>query len=616
MIFKLLKIKGFKSFISEQSLDFSKLSSKGFYFITGKNNVNPELDANGVGKSSLLDAICFVLYGKTLTGLKAGNISNWSNTEKCQVSLTINTDNKDVEICRTWNPNNLTIDNKIISQEALEQFLGIDYVAFTYSVLIGQFNQKFFDLMPSEKLQVFTELLNLDKWLNYSQCAKDLSKRYNEEIQSKEKDLSYLEGKINSFKTIDYKEKLDQWNLRYKDKLIDLDKSILDLQEQFNIKSEHLKSLEKPILDLQTFEIALMDELPIANQNYSDFKSRIASKQTEQKFLNGKLQEVKNKITSFSKLSGQVCVVCQQNITSEHVDKCVKLLEKDSQGVEKELLEIKKVLLGFYSKEEQSKKILEDLNQEILSTKKHLNDLVKEQQNLQSNLKWIEVSLEKAEKELLSAQDEKNPYQELYDKNKYSINVLSRSSMYKNEDIQEDRRQKSIFTFWEKGFKDIRLMVVEDVLKEFEIHINTNLNKLGLNGWGVSLAIDSETKSGTSKKGFTVLVKSPFNTELVPFECWSGGEGQRLRLAGTLALIDLINSKTGINSSIEFLDEPTQWLSDSGIDDLLYILKQRSLEKNKQIFIIDHRDFNTFGDFNGTIQIIKNHKGSEILQEN
>lgn len=616
MLFKLLKIKGFKSFITEQSLDFSKLNSKGFYFITGKNKVNPELDANGVGKSSLLDSICFVLYGKTLTGLKAGNISNWLNSEKCQVSLLVNIDNKDVEICRTWNPNNLTVDKKIISQEALEQFLGIDYAAFTYSVLIGQFNQKFFDLMPAEKLQVFTELLNLDKWLTYSQYAKDLSKKYEGEIQSKEKDLSYIEGKINSFKTIDYKEKLEQWNFRYNERIIDLDKSILDLQEQLTTKSEHLKSLEKPILDLQTFEAALMEELPISNQNYSDFKGKIVAKQTEQKFLNTKLQEIKNKITSFSKLSGQVCVVCQQNITSEHVSTCVNLLEKDSQGVEKELLGVKKVLLEYYSKEEQSKKLLDDLNKEILSTKKQLNDLGKEQQNLQSNLKWIEVSLEKAEKELISAQDEKNPYQELHEKNKYSINLLSRSSMYKNDEVQEDKRQKSIFTFWEKGFKDIRLMVVEDVLKEFEVHINTNLNKLGLNGWGVSLAIDSETKSGTSKKGFTVLVKSPFNNDLVPFECWSGGEGQRLRLAGTLALIDLINSKTGINSSIEFFDEPTQWLSDTGIDDLLYILKQRALEKNKQIFIIDHRNFNTFGDFNGVIQIIKNHTGSEILQEN
>lgn len=616
MIFKLLKIQGFKSFISEQVLDFSKLNSKGFYFITGKNNVNPELDANGVGKSSVLDSICFVLYGKTLTGLKAGNIGNWSNSEKCQVSLTVNIDNKDVEICRTWNPNNLTVDKKIISQEALEQFLGIDYTAFTYSVLIGQFNQKFFDLMPSEKLQVFTELLNLDKWLNYSQIANSLTKKYDAEIRVDENSLSYLEGKINSLKTTDYKEKLEQWSQCQNDRLQELEKEIESLESQIEIKTNKLDSNDKPLIDLQTFEKALAGELDISNASFVDLKSKISAAQTTQKFTKNSLQKVQETIKSYTKLSGQVCVTCNQKIEPGHIDTCVKLLEKDSQGLEKDLLEIQQLLLSLYSKEEQCSKIIQDLHQESRNVKNNLQDLITEKRSLQDNIKFSKTSLEKARKELEKMQNEINPYEELHLKNIYSIKLLSRSSIYKQEDLDELKRQKLITTFWEKGFKDIRLMVVEDVLKEFEIHINTNLNKLGLNGWGVSLAIDSETKSGTSKKGFTVLVKSPFNNDLVPFECWSGGEGQRLRLAGTLALIDLINAKTGINSNIEFFDEPTQWLSDSGIDDLLYILKQRALEKNKQIFIIDHRDFNTFGDFNGAIQIIKNYNGSEILQEN
>jgi DNA repair exonuclease SbcCD ATPase subunit len=133
-----------------------------------------------------------------------------------------------------------------------------------------------------------------------------------------------------------------------------------------------------------------------------------------------------------------------------------------------------------------------------------------------------------------------------------------------------------------------------------------------MSGWEVLLDVDSENKSGTIRKGFTVMVKSPENDKLVPFEVWSGGEGQRIRLAVTLGLIDFIKNRRGFNFNILVMDEPTQHLSDEGINDLLECLKQKSDEDNIKIFFIDHKNLISSGIFSGVIEVIKDETGSKI----
>ena len=82
-----LTIQGFKSFISPQTIDFTFQLIPCFVFLTGENQVDVRLGANGVGKSSLFDALTWVLYGKTPIGLRASNIQNWKEKEPCIVSL-------------------------------------------------------------------------------------------------------------------------------------------------------------------------------------------------------------------------------------------------------------------------------------------------------------------------------------------------------------------------------------------------------------------------------------------------------------------------------------------------------------------------------------------------
>src|SRR3989304_4785608 len=127
-----LKIQGFKSFTEKQTIDFSSLQTPGFFFLTGQNLIEPKLGANGVGKSSIYDAISWVLYGKTVSGLKAGSVGNWNNELVCRVEVGFTLKGTNHSIIRTWKPNSLKLDDTEVEQSKVDELVGLSYESFTY----------------------------------------------------------------------------------------------------------------------------------------------------------------------------------------------------------------------------------------------------------------------------------------------------------------------------------------------------------------------------------------------------------------------------------------------------------------------------------------------------
>jgi energy-coupling factor transporter ATP-binding protein EcfA2 len=126
--------------------------------------------------------------------------------------------------------------------------------------------------------------------------------------------------------------------------------------------------------------------------------------------------------------------------------------------------------------------------------------------------------------------------------------------------------------------------------------------------------VERETKSGTVSRGFNVFVRSPDSADAVPWEAWSGGETQRLRLAGTMGLMDLIADRVGRQPTMEVFDEPTDRLSGDGIDDLVTLLSSRAKLEQKRIFLVDHRSLDA-GRFDGQLRVVYNEHGSQLVWE-
>ena len=166
-------------------------------------------------------------------------------------------------------------------------------------------------------------------------------------------------------------------------------------------------------------------------------------------------------------------------------------------------------------------------------------------------------------------------------------------------------------SFWVAGFKRVRLLIIEETLRTLEVEVNNSLTNLGLVGWQVEFDVERENKAGGVTKGFVVLVKAPGHTEPVRWEAWSGGEAQRLQLAGDLGLANLIMRQAGLYSTVEFHDEPSKHLSKAGLMDLAETLHQRAIDDGKRIFLVDH-NMPEFGEFAGVITVTKGAEGSAI----
>jgi energy-coupling factor transporter ATP-binding protein EcfA2 len=136
---------------------------------------------------------------------------------------------------------------------------------------------------------------------------------------------------------------------------------------------------------------------------------------------------------------------------------------------------------------------------------------------------------------------------------------------------------------------------------------------LGWVGWSVVFAVERETKAGTVARGFNVLVSSPESQEPVPWTSWSGGEMQRLRLAGAMGFGNLVANRRG-KSSLEIWDEPTAHLSAGGIADLLQWFRIRAEAENKTIWLIDHRSLDS-GEFAGVFVARKENGSSTISRQ-
>jgi DNA repair exonuclease SbcCD ATPase subunit len=203
MIFHAIFIEGFKSYSVAQQ--FPLPVRPGFYLLSGRNTVDAALEGNGAGKSTIWDALCWALYGRRARGVRAGDVVAWGRTAKpgCRVAVDVSIGQGEYRITRTQTPNSLMVAGgdspaRPMEQAALEELLGLNYTCFLHTVLMGQFNPFFFDLPAAGKLSLFSEILDLQLWLDSADRAKVAARGYESQIQQAERKQAEAAGQITA----------------------------------------------------------------------------------------------------------------------------------------------------------------------------------------------------------------------------------------------------------------------------------------------------------------------------------------------------------------------------------------------------------------------------------
>src|SRR4029077_18712457 len=190
-----ITIHNFKCFTGNRVVVSFDQMPIGLHLIQGRNDVTPSLGSNGSGKSSLWDALSFCLYGRGTEDLRGTDCRPWYSDERTVIDLVLTLGKTKYMLRRGLGPSVLLLDGKTISQEYLDEMLGLNLNAFRHTVLLGQGQPLFFDLTPSEKMRLFTDVLQLDRWDGYVAKATAAAAEQEQLRAGVEMDLARCEGK-------------------------------------------------------------------------------------------------------------------------------------------------------------------------------------------------------------------------------------------------------------------------------------------------------------------------------------------------------------------------------------------------------------------------------------
>lgn len=618
-----VEFKGFKSFGNKVSFTFP--DKQGLFFITGSNQADKTLEANGVGKSTLVDGICWVFFDKTPQNLRASEIGSWFSKEKTEGSVTLFNKNGFLQIKRTWSPNNLTlkfaerledlvnVQEKPVTQDKLQEFLQMDFESFLNSIVFSQFANAFFDLRPAQRTELFAKVSNLDYW-------DDLSKKSSEKhiltgtlVQDLDRTQQNLLGKLETLKSFSYDSKIQQWDFDNAAKIQEVEKTI---NEEI---IEKLTSFEQNLQDLNRKKQKLIKEIKVAEESNRDLLDLEISANKEVE-INKKAYDRasstvaihKNNINKLERAKDK-CPTCGQAVDISHI-----LKEKETEQAI--LWNAEQELAILRENNENALFIFKEIEQELQDFKilshtqtMELKQIEYERGSVENNVNQLLRQKQTLEKTVVKLKQEQNPFIIEKQKCEKSIENIEKELVTVQESKNQLESLKDNYKFWIKGFKEVKFFIINQLLQQLEVATNNNLQSLGLTDWKINYAMEKENASGSISRGFNIFIFSPRNNKAVSWENWSGGERQRLLLAGQLGLSDLILSKLGHKGFIEFYDEPTAHLSTSGVSDLVELLKTRARTRNRQIWLIDHKNLQDMM-FDGVLMVEKDKNGNSSLR--
>lgn len=550
--FESISIQAFNSFLEPTTIS---LNTPGVTFLRGDNRRFPRLETNGVGKSSLLSAITWCLKGRTIENLRGADIrTRAATTEPTTVSITVSIDAARYIIERTLSPSRITINGRKVGQDAVDQLIPLSIVVIENTLIFGQGSERLFlDQKPREKMELLSDVIELGRWDNRAVRASQKAELERKKLAQIIDQVSRIEAELTQNKVWikSLQKDADDWNENRTSKLSAAKKQLAELSSQ-----------------LET-NVKIKDDADL----------RLDTAATELKALNSEVTLLRSDWIK-ARDTGKPCPTCGQPVVDQ----------RQLQKAKNAYLNATEDADAFKEKVEAHRDALLRVSPVVAKLEQQIIDITEQVQIFNTT---------------------NNPYSqqliELKTRNREILDKLTNIEI----DLNQTEERFEHLTYWAKeGFKLIKLYLIEELLHELQLVTNSILSDLGLDGWTVQYVIERETKAGTVHQGLSTLISKP-NEQPVKWETFSGGEGQRLRLGGALALSKVLLSYVGVKVNFLALDEPTQRLSTTGIEDLCISLAEFAAESNLSIWFIDQHAIES-SYFSRVVTVVLDSNGSYL----
>mgnify|MGYP006123867901 FL=1 len=549
------------------------------FLSTGNNFTEIQLDRNsttliigenGAGKSTILDALCFGLFGKPFRGINKAQLINSVNMSGAMVEVEFEIGTKKIKVVRGIKPNvfEIYVNGKMYNQDANsrdyqkyleQQILKLNYRSFTQVVILGSSTFiPFMQLKARHRREVVEEILDIQIFSLMNMLLKQKLKNNAEEIRDVEYKTSLTEEKVDL--QINYIDEIK----KNKNKLLK-DKSIL-----FASNQEEVYKRQKKVIKYENTNIALLKQIVDSDT----IKSKYQKLQSIKSTLNEKHRAHSSTINFFE--TNEDCPTCQQHISELFKTDIIKTKVKDTDKISKGLSELKDELEKY---KERQKEIVEVAN----NIREHEVQIAKDNESI-LQLEKFNSTLQSEIDQLQHADVNKNDYEKLGELKSSLINLREQKSKL-IEDKTYSETAKNMLQ--DTG---IKTKIIKQYLPIMNKLINTYLTSME---FYVNFTLD---------ENFEETIKSRYRDDF-SYSSFSEGEKMRIDLALLFTWRAVAKMKNSANTNLLILDEIfDSSLDGTGTDEFLKILNTLGGEN---VFVISHKQDALADKFRSTVRFEK-----------
>jgi DNA repair exonuclease SbcCD ATPase subunit len=565
---------------------FKKIKWKNF-LSTGNTFVEIDLrkaqltlliGANGSGKSTMLDALCFALFNRPFRNIKKEQIVNTINDGGTLVELEFQIGTKMFKIIRGIKPTIFEIysDGVLLNQDASsidyqnvleDQILRLNYRAFKQIAVLGSSSyQPFMQMRPRHRREVVEEILDIRVLSHMDVLTRNQQTELGKKIIEARHQCDLIESKYE----LETKHFQDLKNRSMGD--IDIKKN--KLQQNNDAKEQYLRKIQRLNDDYKKLEEDIQDKQKIENK----------LKQLEK--LETKIEQ--NLTTHEKSLKffeeNDNCPTCTQKIQPEFRDEKIEYEKKKlttlNDGMKDLVNEISKVEGKITEFDKLSQKMY-DINIEMSKLNTSIDELKKFSDSLHNEI----LLLEGKEEDTKNIEEQLTNLKQQLEQTKIELNTIVEEKKYIDviREILSDKGAKAKII---KKYLPIMNTLINQYLQSMDFFINFHL--------------DEE---------FNETVKSR-HRDVFDYNSFSEGEKMRIDLALVFTWRAIAKMKNSANTNLMVLDEIfDSSLDGQGTDDFFKIVRKM---ENENIFIISHKGDILFDKFTNIIKFEKEHNFTKL----
>ena len=532
---------------------------------------------NGAGKSTMLDALTFALYGKPFRKINKNQLTNSVNGKGLEVEAFFSIGGNSYVIKRGIKPVKFEVwkNDELLNQDAAardyqtyleEQILKLNYKSFGQVVVLGSSTFiPFMQLKAGERRDIIEDLLDIQIFTTMNTLLKDRVSDNKAEISDIKYQIDLIENKIDSAKT-------HNASIR-KIKETEVGKLKEKLKEQVAFVEE-----QQGIMD------SILDEIEELNSSIGD-KAEQKKKLTEFQELNHDLTTRLNKLRKDVEFyqNHDNCPTCKQGIEHEFKEETIESSKSTAKEIETAKGEIGHKSLAVETRLEEIDKVEDIMSEKNISVSEH-----------RANVKIGMNTCKSIKKELDGAQQE--------------VEEIDTSDIKKLESDLVDYHTNQNELFDHREILSVVASMLKDggiktrIIKQYVPVMNKLINKyLSAMDFFVQFELD---------ENFNETIKSRFRDEF-SYASFSEGEKLRIDLALLFTWRAVSKLRNSVSTNLLIMDEiMDSSLDNAGTEEFLKIIEELTADSN--IFIISHKGDQLFDKFHSVIKFEKVKNFSRI----